>query len=266
MRGSSSLFSRAWVAVAELGVLASCDLGNMNPFWPDIAVTHQDCATLSTQSWSVGSQILSDELELGVGQSKEESLSPPVQAQCESSLTSVTWTADDPAVAAVLPQSGRKDSVWITGVAPGLTAVRARIVFSDGRTVDATPEPIKVVPAAPPPGSGVVAHGSVPMDAPAPGSGPVRAWVTFTLRAAGTVEVSVDWQSPLNDLSFSVFRGTCSAASGACGDLAMPAVGNFHVKPISTSAILSAGDYSIMIDNAGPGAETAYYEVRLTPQ
>jgi hypothetical protein len=39
------------------------------------------------------------------------------------------------------------------------------------------------------------------------------------------------------------------------------------VKPLPLSADnLSAGEYTIRIDNLGPGAETARYQVRLTPR
>jgi len=71
----------------------------------------------------------------------------------------------------------------------------------------------------------------------------------------------------LDTVNFVLYQGSCSGTS-LCGGLQfidLPTVTD--VKPVRKSTRnLSAGPYTIRIDNAGPGAETVRYEVRLTPK
>jgi hypothetical protein len=255
------------LVVGALAVLPSCnlDFGNLtNPCGKGGCPSPppQDCAALSRTSWKVG--FLARELNLTVGQSQHEFLSPRVEAQCASAVVSVTWTADNPSVASVLQQgSGSGDSAWITGVAPGLTAVHARLVFSDGGTQDAEAESIRVAPPGPPTGLVVVAEGEVALAPPSQFEAS-RQFVPFKLEASGQVDITLDWGSPLNVLNLSVYKSPCTSI-GACGDLVIN-TRVFGVKPLPASGALLAGDYTIRIDNNGPGPEIARYEVRLTPR
>jgi hypothetical protein len=268
IRPAISRFSEVLLVVGALALLPACnlDFGDfMNPCGEGgcASPAPQDCAALSRTSWRVG--LLAGELNLTVGQSERELLWPRVEPQCANALVSVTWTADDPSVASVLPQgSGSNGTAWITGVAPGLTAVRARIVFSDGGTQDAQAESVRVVPPGPPSGNVVVAEGEVNLPAPPSQSLASYHFVPFTLGASGQVDITVDWGSPLNVLNFSVYKSPCTSI-GACGDIVIN-TRVFGVKPLPASGALVAGDYTIRIDNLGPGPETARFEVRLTPR
>jgi len=104
-------------------------------------------------------------------------------------------------VASVLGAKGAStEDAWITGVAPGTTTVTARTVFADGRTQDAQPASVRVVPSpGPPAGSTVIARGGVPIDAPTPPPGTVSEisrYVPSETRAAGQADITVDWVSP----------------------------------------------------------------------
>jgi hypothetical protein len=88
-------------------------------------------------------------------------LQPYVESQCVDRITSVTWAVEDPAVASIIPEVPAYSGSWVTGVATGVTAVTARIVFSDGLATNAESRAIEVVPLeAPPPGSILVEEGS----------------------------------------------------------------------------------------------------------
>jgi hypothetical protein len=88
--------------------------------------------------------------------------------------------------------------------------------------------------------------------------------VPFRLGTSGQVDILVDWDSLLNRVDFSVYQSPCSSIE-SCGSLVLnTAVSN--VKPLPASGSLPAGDYTIRIDNLGPGAEHVHYEVRLTPR
>ena len=140
----------------------------------------------------------------------------------------------------------------------------ARIAFSDGSTRDAKPGLQQVAPApAPPAGGSVIAEGSVSIPETPPNAG-VYQFINFNVPAAGTVDVTVDWLSPLDLIDFSVYRSPCTAI-GTCGMIVMTSNAGF-VKPLRGSNNLSAGDYTIRIDDNGSGPETVHYVVRLTPR
>jgi hypothetical protein len=78
--------------------------------------------------------------------------------------------------------------------------------------------------------------------------------------------VAVDWSSALNRIDFSGYEGRC-AAVGTCGRIVMT-VRETGVKPLTATfdnPRMPAGEYTIRIDNLGPGEETVRYEVRLAP-
>jgi hypothetical protein len=200
---------------------------------------------------------------LPVGHSRELSLDPHVDSECAASVVSVDWTVADPAVAEVAPKGAAyRGNAWLTALTPGQTAVGARVAFSDGTTQAAQPATFRVdVPAASSPASTIVAEGSLDIDAPLSGQQTSR-FVSFTVPAAGNLDVTVDWVSPLNSIGIVVFQGVCSTVPCAGGIVA--GVRDDHVKPRVASSRVAAGDYSIRIDSLGPGAEMCRYQVRLT--
>lgn len=229
------------------------------------ACAPQDCTTLSaTTSWVVD-VFGGDEALVAVGSSVETILFPVVERQCEGSLASIVWHSDDPSLATV---AARLDNAWITGVAPGVTAVGARITFTDGVVRDARALTVRVSAPGPRSGGQLIAEGSLTIPAYVPpGNGESwRGWVPFTTPATGQIDVLVDWRSPLNHIDFSGYERHCNSI-GSCGMIRL-SVRNDHVKPLTSSfdsPRTPAGDYTIRIDNLGPGEETVRYEVRLTP-
>jgi hypothetical protein len=222
----------------------------------------QDCASLSKARWTI--YMYGSAVPVPVGHSRQLSLDPNVESQCEASVTSVVWSTEAPGVADVIADGpafhGR---AWVTGVTPGQTAVTARIGFSDGTTQAAPPTPFRVdaldVSSAQ---STLVAEGALEVDAPAPGRQQSR-FATFFVPAPGNLDVTVDWLSPLNNVSVVLFEGACSTAP--CSARLVTSVRDDHVKPRVASGRVAAGDYSIRIDNVGPGAESCRYQVRLRP-
>ena len=103
----------------------------------------QDCASLSKARWTI--YMYGSAVPVPVGHSRQLSLDPNVESQCEASVTSVVWSTEAPGVAEVVADGpafhGR---AWVTGVTPGQTAVTARIGFSDGTTQAALPTPFRV--------------------------------------------------------------------------------------------------------------------------
>jgi hypothetical protein len=129
---------------------------------------------------------------------------------------------------------------------------------------DAQPRDVEVVPpTGPPAGSVLVAEGAVELEAPAVQPGQTMRFVPFTFPARGRADMALDWNSPQNGLDFVLFEGTCTVHPCAGRLLLSPGV--FGVKPLPMSyADLAPGEYTLRIDNTGPGADTARYEVRLT--
>jgi hypothetical protein len=222
----------------------------------------QDCAALSKASWTIF--MYDSAIPLPVGHSRQLSLDPHVQSECETSVASVTWSTENPAVAEVAANSpASRGSAWVTGLTPGETAAAARIAFSDGTTRASPPTPFRVSALeAPPVQSILIAEGSLDVGAPAPGQ-QRSVFASFSLPAPGNVDVTLDWVSPLNDVSLVVFQGTCSTVP--CPGSIAATVRDDHVKPRVASNRVAAGEYSIRIDNLGPGAEACRYQVRLSP-
>jgi hypothetical protein len=148
-------------------------------------------------------------------------------------------------------------------VSPGSGTVNARVLFGDGSAQQATPRAIIVAQLAPPSGA-VVAEGSVDLEPSAAAS----RYIPFALpQDANQIDMTVDWTSVLNTVGFVLYQGNCSGNSFCGGLQLIPLPEVTGVKPLRKSTRnLSAGPYSIRIDNVGPGAETVRYEVRLTPK
>jgi hypothetical protein len=198
-------------------------------------------------------------LPLPVGHSRELSLSPDVETICAASIASVAWQVGDASVASVV-QQGTPDRgiAWLTGLTPGPGTVKARIAFSEGGPRETEPMAFDVVRPPTRPDDTLVVQGV--RDVPAIRQGTPREFFSFNVPAAN-VDITVDWISPLNDVGFALFRGVCSTVP--CGGDIVGVVRNPHVKPRVISHALTAGDYTVRVDNLGPGAETVRYEVRI---
>jgi hypothetical protein len=225
----------------------------------------QDCASLSAADWAVDGNLTAPEAEIPLGESSRSSLSPAVESHCEGAITSVEWHADDPSIVELAPA---ERFVWITGLGLGSTTLGARVSFADGVVRDARGRGVRVVEATAATGEAVLeGELSLPPYVPPGGSGePWRAWVPFTTTATGRIDVLVDWVSPLNRIDVVGFAGHCSSA-GTCGSLVMSG-GEVDLKPrhgTFDNPRTPPGDYTLRIDNLGPGDETVRYEVRLTP-
>jgi hypothetical protein len=221
----------------------------------------QDCASLAKARWTI--YMYGSGVPVPVGHSRELSLNPNVESQCEASVTSVVWSTEAPGVADVVadgpPFRGRG---WVTGVTPGESAVTARIGFSDGTTQAALPTPFRVGALSTSAQSTLIAEGALEVEAPVPGRQQSR-FVSFSVPAPGNVDVTIDWVSPLNNVTVVLFEGVCSTVP--CSGRIVSFVRDEHVKPRVASGRVAAGDYSIRIDNVGPGAESCRYQVRLRP-
>jgi hypothetical protein len=259
---------RLWFMVFLAGCGESNQVACTNP-----AAEPQDCATISSASWRIGPYPTSSEteLQLAVGDSRALWLDPSVDAECIGSVVSVTWSVDDASSATVVPKDPAYRGSWVTGLAPGANAVRARIVFSDG-TSQTVPRLMQVVAAALPAGTTVIAEGTVSLDSQKAGpSADYRRYVPFTLaQSAGRTDVRVDWASPLNDVDVTFYQGDCTGPAGASCAAALRHIATSNssdVKPHRLSVQnLPADTYTLRIDNLGPaGAETIGYEVRVTP-
>lgn len=188
---------------------------------------------------------------------------PFVEPHCAATIASVTWSVGDPSVASVIPEEPPYRGRWVTGVNAGPSTVNVRLRFNDGSVQEPAPRAIIVAPLASPAGA-VVAEGTVLLETPSARS----RYIPFELpQDASRIDITVDWTSALNEVSFVLYHGSCSGTSfcGGLGYIPLPSVRD--VKPVRNSATnLSAGGYTILISNSGPGAETVRYEVRLTPR
>jgi hypothetical protein len=258
---------RLWCTLFLVGCGQSNQVACNNP-----VVTPQECDTLSRDTWRIGPYPTSSEedIRVEIGGSRELFLTPFVDSDCAGSVASVTWSVEDASMAAVVPEEPAYSGSWVNGLAAGKTEVRARIQFSDGRVKTPT-RAIQVVAAAAPAGSVIVAEGAVDLE-PYNGNpaADYRRYVPFTIpEGSAQVDLTVNWDSPLDDLTVALFKGRCSGgASASCADeLRFVASSNTsHVKPVTASVPNPPpGNYSARIDNLGPGPETARYEFRVKP-
>lgn len=247
--------------LASLFAEVRCGGGGV-PFLP---LPPQECATLSTQSWRIGPFAYSpgtEQLPVMVGQSRRMFLEPSVESQCANSIASVTWTVENPTVASIIPEVPAYRGSWVTGVMPAATAVRVRIVFSGGLAQEPPPRAIQVVaPDAPSPGSLLITQGSVE-SIPAVSA----KFVPFSLpQDASVIDVTIDWDSPLDRANFALFEGGDCGATTCPGRIIPTGPEDSYVKPLREQGFnLSAGAYTLRLNNWGPGLETIRYEVRMT--
>jgi hypothetical protein len=214
-----------------------------------------------------GTGLGNPEVTLAVGGSVKATLFPVVDAQCEVSIASTTWSLQPPSVASFVPE-GRRG--WITGAAPGMATLTARITFTDGQQRNSVPRAIRVVSRdAPPSGGVVVGEGTLRIAPYIPPGNAARdwsGWAQFSTTTAGRLDVLVDWTSVLNRIDFSGYEGHCNSI-GTCGRIRLT-IRQYDVKPLTSTfddPRMPRGDYTIRIDNLGPAEETVRYEVRLTP-
>jgi len=228
-----------------------------------------DCSAYSEGPWRV--DIAADELR--AGDSRRGSVKPGLPVECSASLTTVTWSVQDPSVASILQLGARNAAndtagdisrAWVTGLSPGLATVSARVVGSDGIGRDAQSATIRVVEPPPPPrGSFVVAEGTTNVTFNEFTGGGASPLIPFTLPRSGSIELTLDWISLANSLSIVLWEGDCSAVP-CPGRLLLNSSG--FVKPrreVIDSA--AAGAYTLRALASGSGIEEAQYEVRLTP-
>ncbi len=198
-----------------------------------------------------------------VGQSRNLFFEPYVESHCADNIASVTWTVENPSVASIIPEVPAYGGNWVTGVRPGATAVRARIVFSDGLTQEPQPRAIKVDPSdPPPPGSVLLTEGSVE-SIPAGG----HSFIPLSLpQDARLLDITIDWDSPLDRAGFALFEGGDCSATSCPGRFVQGTSSDGFIKPLQAQAFnLSAGPHTLRLDNWGPGLETIRYELRMTP-
>jgi hypothetical protein len=91
--------------------------------------------------------------------------------------------------------------------------------------------------------------------------------VDVTTTRTGTLDVTVDWTDPANDLDVLLTRGACTfdqLAAYQCTILAYS--DSTTAKPEKMHAEnAAAGTYSLFVDNVGPGDESVSFQVVLTP-
>ena len=78
--------------------------------------------------------------------------------------------------------------------------------------------------------------------------------------------MTVEWTFASNDVDVFVERGACdcsSAQAGACQDVAGSESTTAKPERLAVPN-LSAGSYTLVVANVGPGRESAAYEVGLT--
>jgi len=187
-------------------------------------------------------------------------LTPFIESQCADRITSLTWTVDNPQLASLLPEEpAYKGDCWVTGVRPGTTAVRARIVFSDG-LVQEPKRAIQVVPLPAPSGNLVKKGTETSVIA-----GTFR-FVPFNLpQDASLIDITIDWDSLFHTVDGELFEGTCSGVPCAGRIIGLSGGDTFN-KPAQLHGVnLTAGSYTLRM-NVSAGPETLRYEVRMTPK
>ena len=242
------------------GIFDICGEGGCPPPPP------QDCATLASDSWTIGPgpTATENEIQVALGESRGVSLSPFIAAHCLETVASVTWSAGDPSVAAVTAKAAPHRGAWVTGLRPGPGTIHARIAFPDGSARQAMPRAFVVGGPAERAGT-IVFEGTVRLDR----NPEWTRFIPFELPAsASRIDVTADWGSVLNQADVFLYRGTCAGSSN-CGGMefiGLPSV--IDRKPVDKSVTMSLapGPYTIRVDNLGPGAETVRYQVRFTPR
>ena len=91
--------------------------------------------------------------------------------------------------------------------------------------------------------------------------------VLVTTTRAGSLKATVDWTFAANDVDVALVRTNCSFdqfLAGQCQILAISASTTAKPEVIQADGA-AAGDYTLFIENTGPGDETLSFQVVLTP-
>jgi hypothetical protein len=256
--------SRTPLAALAVLLLLGCVGGGGAPPGCDGVTEPSDCAALSQGSWRVGNVFGADDTaRIVVGESVKKLVLPGLPADCAQFLTATAWSVEDASVAAVGDVSPANDnrsrpSAWITGRAPGQTAVRARLSFRDGSTTEAQPAILRVdLPDPRPPRRAILAEDSLPLSAQL---------VPFAVPRPGRIEVVLDWGSVSNSPLFWVYEGDCAAAPCSGRVVAQYQVHSTDRKPLRAAADVAAGPHTLrLIPSLSSGPDTVHYLVHLAP-
>jgi len=140
-------------------------------------------------------------------------------------------------------------------------ALALSLTACGGSSDGPTPTPMVTPPPTPPPPQ-VVAEGTgLSLEAELIGRVPI------TTTRTGSLEATVDWTFAANDIDAALVRTNCSVDqffAGACQVLTISASTTAKPERIRVDSA-AAGDYTLFIENTGPGDETLSFQVVLTP-
>ena len=87
-----------------------------------------------------------------------------------------------------------------------------------------------------------------------------------TLTAAGTLDVTASWAAQANDVEFAIHQGTCTFSNlGTTACVSVMESGKPTTRGATITKALAAGNYTMLIVNYGPGAESGTYQIGFTP-
>jgi len=149
----------------------------------------------------------------------------------------------------------RGNHVWSYFLAAGFLASLAACGGSGNPDAPSTPAPTPV-PTPPPP----VVVSQIQGYSLRAG---FVSFANFSTTSVGTLEATVDWTFPANDLDVYLTPGTCTFAqltANQCTTVAFSE--SVTAKPERVRATnVAVGAYTIWVANAGPGDETLSYQV-----
>lgn len=142
-----------------------------------------------------------------------------------------------------------------TRVAIGLATVA--VSCGGGNTTPTVATPIPVSAPAPE----LVAQGDGLSVCPGCGR-----WLYFNLRTAGRVVITVDYTFSDTPMALWLATGHCTYEMSEADQCKWTATSFAGAKPRTLSQSLVAGEFTLVIDNRGPRAETVSFQVVFTPQ
>ena len=121
--------------------------------------------------------------------------------------------------------------------------------------------PVDPPPPPPPPPPTIVRQGGGPLGADE------GVQLSFTTAATGTLDVTVDWTLAANDVDVVLTRGTCSFEQLFALQCNVVMVADSATTKPERLRLpgATAGAYTLMIINIGPGDESASYQIVLSP-
>ena len=138
------------------------------------------------------------------------------------------------------------------GIAPLLAATLIAPLFGCGGGSSSNPTPVPT----PGPTRTLIAQGAQSDIQPA--SQGTAYFLTITAPANATLEATVDWTSPANQVVLAWAQGDC-AANPNCSPIAQN-VGTAKPKTV-TAANLAAGNYTLVIANLGSTVESISFQI-----